>query len=332
VDYTDVLRQAWRTTWRSRGIWGFLATAFVPLLVLGAGVVGFTAAAFVPAFANRVEPDPAATLTVLGAMALAGFVSIPLGLVLHGGLIRLTSEAQEGRRASVGVGWLAGGRALGRVLVFEILLGAVVAVSFGLLGALFAGAVSLADSGSGDNVLPVVAVFCLGYLLFLVLAMVALVVLFGFESVGVRYAVIEERSGVEAFVAAVGMLRSRFKEVVAMALILVAMQWGVSAVLAAFTAPLQMLFVPSLSQTGPDAVPALSPQLLVLVAVVYVVAFIAQIPITVFFYAAWTAFFRKATGSDGATPAEAAPLTYPEAYMPPPPPSGDTPSAGSQAL
>jgi len=333
VDYTDVLRQAWRTTWRSRGIWAFLATSFLPFLLLGAGVIGFSAAALVPAFVDGAEPGAETALAIFGAVALAGLVSIPLGLLLHGGLIRLTCEAQEGRRASAGVGWREGGRALGRVLVFEIVLGAVAVLSFGLLSALFAGALSLADAGSGDNVLPVVAVFCLGYLLFLVLAMVAIVVLFGFESVGVRYAVIEERSGLDAFVAAVQTVRSRFKNVVAMALILVAMQWGASAVLIAFTSPLQMLVVPSLSQSGGDAAPAFPPQLYLIVALVYLLTFIAQIPMTIFFYAAWTAFFRKLTGRDDATHEELAPLTYPEAYIPPPPPpSGDASSAGSQAL
>ena len=38
MDYTDVLRQAWRTTWRG-SLWAFIATSLAPYLAIAAGLL-----------------------------------------------------------------------------------------------------------------------------------------------------------------------------------------------------------------------------------------------------------------------------------------------------
>lgn len=327
MNYTDILKRAWHTTWHNWGIWAFYLVMLLLYGVVLAVAIAVALSLVAPAFGvipfgsdapAGIEEFFGVFGAILVAIAATAVLTLPITLIMRGGLVGLTWEAQEGRTASFGEGWRYGVRSMGRVFLFELLIGLVVAVLFGLVFGAMAALIAATDGGGDSSGAAVIAGICLLYLFIFVLSIAFALFGVGFEAVGVRYAVIDRVSATQAFASAAAMLKTRLKNVVLMGLIMLGIQMAVGFVSSMVTTPLQFFAMP-IDPTSADPTELfLSSRYWYSIGLVYVISFLVQIPFAIFSNSAWTAFFRALTGRDTVLAEEPAPA-YPGAYLPPPP-------------
>jgi hypothetical protein len=337
MNYTDIINRAFRTL-KSGGLWGFVVTVQLALLVMFAVAagVGFAASGGISGFARMFDvlklsavPNPSdfAPLFILyGALAVAGILSIPLSLISYGGMIRLTDDAQAGRPVTVGAGWAQGARLIGRVFLVELVFGlitmALFLVSFVpiILGA-------VAASRGGDN--PgggAVAGIC-GGLFLLVIVFFALILMGGFEALAVRYAVIGDRTAGDAVGAGWAAFRARFGSVLLLMLILFGFGFAVYIVQTALNYAVQFATMGSMmfnSSSADFSSTAYLSRFLPAFGLLMLLSTAMSILTRIFGASMWTAFFRQMTGLDPLPqPAGPYPMSpYGAGYYPAPTPPG----------
>lgn len=339
IDYGRVLREGWRATRRCGGVWILVGGYTLVALVVWAGAGSLAAAAFGWDLSSALEGrlDPALLVGAGALAAIGGLVSLVAFLVAHGGSVFLTGEFQEGRPAGVLAGLGAGFRLLPRVFALDLMV-ALVGVATVLVptGVFFGAVLALASSDQAQG-LAFLGVCC-GEFLMIALIFVAASVLVAVESLGVRSAVIDRRGPLQAFGDAWRFLKDRFKSVFVMMLVFLGLQLAFQFVLQIVTSPISLLFTGNTfaefgrfaDTTRPVDPAAVLGPMLGLVVANSVVTLVLTVPWSVFWYGAWTAFYRQLTGRDvPAPPAASAYATAEGAPWPSPP---EAPAAATGVL
>jgi len=320
LNYTDIINRAFRTL-KSGGVWGFLVTVQLALFALFAVGLGVGVAAaggaggltrLLDVFRSQSAPnlaDLTPLFIIYGAIVVASLLSIPLSLLSYGGTIRLTDEAQAGRPATVGGGWANGARLMGRVFLVELVFG-LITIALLLVGLvpMILGIVAAARGGSSPSG-GAIAGICGGFLV-LVLAFVAMILMSGFESLAIRYAVIGDRTAGDAIGAGWAAFRARFGSVLLFMLILFGFSILVSIVNGAVTYGIEFAMLGPAMFTGVTAANSGSAitRWLTMYAVLIPISTALGLVVRIFQSAMWTAFFRQLTGLE---PAPQATVAYP---------------------
>jgi hypothetical protein len=318
MEYGELIRQAWRTTWRYKSLWvlGLFAGGVgganpscgtqyrFPGPDGGQGVAPGGAQEAMDAVGQWLAANSA--LVVAGAVCLAvlGLVWIVLSLIAQGGLAEATIDLAEGRESTLGRAWGTGRRLFWRyvgmylVLVgLAILVAAVVALLVGLLVAV----------GSGGGAATGVAVL-LGILVGvpLVLLGIAAAVALGIVATYAQRAIPAEDLGP---MAALGsgwrLLRSHPGESFLVWLISLALAVGgavvVGLILAALAIPLVLVGIGLWNAAGVGATVVYG--LLALLLVLLIGALVGAV-LNTFFWSYWSGAFvrlrRAPAGPDGA--------------------------------
>lgn len=326
MKYGHIISSAF-TTLKSGALWGFAVSVYGAITMLYVLLVGGAVALTGPArLASGFRGIDALSggawvslfAPLFGATLLAIILTIPLSLLMHGGLIHLADEILAGRRVGVGQGWAFGAKRMGRTFAIDFVVGFVSFLAMGVAMVPFVVGVVGVAAGS-DSGTPSAGAFvgiCCGYLLFLLVAVALSLLTAGFEAIAIRYGLVGTRTADSALGAGWQAFRARWKNVVVFSLIALGLQWVFSTVTSMITVPLQFFVVPPEFTVGTSTPSAEQlPGLLIGSVVLIAVSVVLTIPWTVFNYSLWGAFFRQLTGLDVVTPPA------------PPAPDTDQPSA-----
>lgn len=353
MDYLDIVKRAWRTTWRYKILWlfGLLAGAGASG---GAGNGGTSTGGRTGTGTGTGSVDPAVlyqqflrffdrNLGIIVAVAIflvaLGVLWWVLSIAARGGIVKLVDNAEDGRPVLASEGWSAGFGSWFKVFGVSFLAGLPAAV----LGLIMAGVIALAIVGavstgaltSWDSTALIAAVVSgLGgiwlFLLVFAVLSIAFAVVFGVvKEIGVRYAVLEGRGIMDSLRAAWSALwgkRGAFLMFVTVAVVqLVA---GIALAIAAGIALLPGIVAMVLGAYVPGGV-----LLVVGILVLMVPAGIYG----AFYHSMWTIFFRRMTGREPVAPSAPAfaggyppaPPAVPAGGFPAPPAAEAAPVAGA---
>ncbi|MBA4370027.1 MAG: hypothetical protein C0418_00405 [Coriobacteriaceae bacterium] len=344
MDYVGILKKAWNVTWRHKALWmfGFLAGSSGGSSYNTGSNYRSSSGDLSPqlsqqysVFENWFAENLALLAVLVGLLVMVAIVFWVLSVMAHAALVHQVNEAEEGRPVSISAGFSAGFRYWGRTFLIFLALGLPILVLALLFVALMLVAiVPLAQAEGGGDALAALPLLCGGGIVVFVLLLVVGFVVGILQHLALRYAILEERPAFDAIGAAWGAMRSRFKDVLIMWLLMLAVGAGYGLA------------------TGLLAIVLVLPAVLLLftgnifgfLGLILVLAAIMVVPSAIwgaFISAAWTVFFRRLTGRE--IPAAAAapwaptappapePPAYPPpppAYIPPPPPPPVYPVAG----
>ena len=342
MDHIGVLKRAWTVTWRYRILWLFGLFAGGASSTGGSnyqfGTGDFDEATFrqFEQFGYWIEENIALVFAAAAAFALVGLALFVISIAAKGGLVHLVNNAEEGREVRGMDGWSAGFRVWFRVFgIGFVLFAPIVLISGLLLLAIFAPLVGSLVSGGAPGPEAFVGM-CGGVLFGGALLLVVGVIAGVLDTLGVRHAVISGTGVFRSIGAAWSDLRSRFKDVAVMWLLMfaVGIAYGIAVgmVAAVFGVAIAVAVLGG-SIWGAAVAGAVLGLVLLLPTAIYS-AFISTV---------WTIFYRRLTGREvvqGAEPPAAgtrhvppAPPTAPQPGgspmppAPPPPPQGGLPLA-----
>jgi hypothetical protein len=334
VDHIGVLRRAWKVTWRYRILWLF------GLFAGGAGGGGggggggnwitspdsqWLSAREIEHVGWWLQDNIALVVAVAAFFAVIGLGLLILSIAAKGGLVFLVNEAEEERPVRGLEGWGAGFRnwfrvfGIGFVLFvpYAILLIVVLVASLApIAGPFISGGQPGAEAFVG---------MCGGLALGGLVLVVAGILIGLLDTLAVRHAVLDRTGVFTSIGAAWTDVRTRFKDVVVMWLLMIAVGLAFGVVIAVAAA----IF-------GVGIAAAVYAEEFVIAAAVGFALFVfLLLPIAIygaFTSAVWTVFFRRLTGRElvevAASPGYTPPLA-PQAptYAPPAPPATPTPPA-----
>jgi hypothetical protein len=315
MNYSDALNRSFRTL-RSRALWGFAATvtgARVALMLValasvyyGVGADGISRAVTSTPLWGMGTDAVVAQIGYFAAVAIGAVLAIPVNLVGLGGLTHLGDEVLSGRDARVGEGWTFGGQWIGRVFLIELatmlitlgvslacLVPLVILAAGGVAGSV---AMSTTSNSSMASAVPMIAGFCCGYLLFLLLLVLATIFVVALREIALRYALVGGRTAGDALGSAWKAVRARRKNIFVFALILMGLTLLWLAVASIVLVPVGMATSPG-AFGGAQGAETLG-GLLGAYAISGPLTALLALPLMIFASAAWTAFFRQMTGLD----------------------------------
>ncbi len=321
MDHIGVLKRAWHITWRYKILWLFGLFAGGAGGGGGGGGVGRGGATWTEDATSLdwlplremqrigwwVQDNIALIAAVVAFLLILGFAMFIISIAAKGGLIHLVNEAEEGRPVRGMDGWAAGFRAWFRVFGIGFVLYApytLLALTFLLL--MFAPVFASLLSGGEPRPEAFIGVcggFALGGIVLLVLG-----ILIGWlETLAVRHTVLDH-SGVFASIGGAWTdIRVRFKDVIVMWLLIVAVGIAFGVVVGIVAA----IF-------GVSIVAAIFAETYAAAAVAGAALFFALLLPSAIFgafgSAIWTVFFRRLTGREVVA---APPGAAPSAPMPP---------------
>jgi len=352
MDYTDILKRAWKVTWKYKALWvlGFFVggasgstssssssrTSTGSTTPFGSG--GGTAAVqhFLATYGAII------IVAVLFALAI-GLIFMVIGVAARGGLIHLVNEAEEGRPVKLGAGWRAGFSKWWRLFGVTFLAGLPLLIIFTIIAVIvgasaFSAIAAYASRGGGTPdaatlralIAPLLGAGC--FLIILTIIAVVLGVILGVaSSLGLRYVMLEDRGTLDS-------LKQGWRDVFSkrgaflMFLLLTVIGIGVGLVFGFVGA---IFSLPAIAASGSSATAVGG-------AMAGIAGLVLLVPAAIygtFLDASWTIFFRRMTGlqaapvvlSAYASPAPAsyvppAPPAYapPQGYAPPAPPAPPT--------
>lgn len=331
MDHIGILKRAWKVTWRYRILWLF------GLFVGGTGGTGgggggnWTASPdsewLPPREIERVgwwlQDNVALIVAVAAFFAVIGLALLILSIAAKGGLVFLVNEAEEVRPVRGMDGWGAGFRTWFRVFgIGFVLFVPYATLLFTVLAASLAPIVGPYISGAEPGVEAFVGM-C-GGLAFGGLVLILLGILVGLlDTLAVRHAVLD-RSGVFASIGAAWTdVRTRFKDVLVMWLLMIAVGLAFGVVIGVAVA----IFGVGI------AAAIFAGEFVIAGSVGFALFVFLLLPTAIygaFTSAVWTIFFRRLTGRElvevAASPGYAPPLA-PQAptYATPAPPAAPTP-------
>lgn len=325
MDYGDIIKRAWRVTWRYKALWilGLFAGASSGGSNGGggnayrsggsSGTGSTTTQAEVAKYwliAERfVVENAGAIIAGIVVLAIIGFIFWVIGVAARGGLIHLANEAEEGREVRLAHGWSAGFHKWWRLFGVELLTALpVLVLVLVFLGFSVATFISAASHGVSQGSFAAAGGLFVSYLCFLgifsIIAAVLAVILGIVGQLGVRYVMLADYRAV----AAIGQgWRDLWSRRGAFVMFLVTIGTGiafgiVAAVIFAIFAVPGVVFILRRAIITGAVVMAIGILVLLLPSAIY----------GTFYSSMWTVFFRKMTGMEPA-PAMAAP-TYAAPY------------------
>jgi hypothetical protein len=335
MNYLDIVKRAWGTTWRYKILWLFGLFAggasggsnFNWNTNGGSGSgSGANAGAAAQRFAEQIQHYLPVIIVVGAILLVIGLFFFVMTFAAQGGLIHLVNEAEEKRSVKAGDGWSAGFGRWGRIFLIDFLIGLPVIVLLVIFAAIFGASIVSIIAGSGQGsqssaatsaILSGVGGMCCG-LAFLVIATFAYSIVFGtVNQLALRYAVLEDRTAIESLKqgwsdvwgkrGAIGMYFVMWATALVYSIAL-------SVALIVFAIPLVIMAVAG-NIVGAVGVGALAGLLALVPSAAY----------GAFASSAWTIFFRRMTGREQvAVPIAPA---YAGGYPPAPP----VPNAGFPA-
>ena len=319
IRYGKILADAWRLTWRSWAMWGWLAIGYGVSLLAMLPVIGL----FAYASGAGTQPSEEILIAVFAGFAVATVCSLLMFLMYNGALVHLSNEGLEGRPVRFGDGWRAGLRFLPRVAGLDLSIGlagmVLAGVAFGVLG----GVVAVMDSGSSAAAGGAFVIFCCGYIAILAIGSVFVLLAMSFEAIAVRAIVISGTDIRGGMASSRDVLRHRFKQVFVMGLILIGIYYGTQMVSSMLLVPFQFGMMASM----PDPASATDPVAFFEGFGIYWVAAILIsyamfMPLMAFIYYVWTGFYRQLFGIDAPT-VLAPPIAPSASFAPQPAPDLD---------
>lgn len=241
MEYTPILKQASRITFKNRMLWlfSFFATGSIYNIHLL-----FPAGIFEPGMNMRrlealVYENPLPVIAIGVAAFLVMFAFWLVGIAAHGGLVRLVGDADQGREVSGLAGWETGFRLLGRVFLLGLVLlipyTAVATVVMALIVAPI-----LLGGMEGDLVGPFI-VFCGGMMIGGPLLLAGGILIDILASLGLRHAVLGDFTAIRSIGHAWRDLRSRFKDIIMMWLLLLVITIIVSGIVTSLSVLLELI-------------------------------------------------------------------------------------------
>jgi hypothetical protein len=224
VDYMDIVKRAWRVTWRYKILWLFglfagggvsVGSNFSSNSSSSGGKTG-SGGATSPAdaqlalqqavhFVERNLTIIVATIVLCTALGVIWWI---LSVAARGGIVKLVDDAETGRAVQAGDGWRTGFENWLKVFGVSFISGlpaallglaAAVVMVIAILGAVRSGAFSSADPAAIQRtVISSLAGGCLFLVVFGVLAVITGVVFGIVKELAVRYAVLEGRGVFDA--------------------------------------------------------------------------------------------------------------------------------------
>jgi hypothetical protein len=329
VNYLDIVKRAWGTTWRYKILWlfGLFAGAggggggsnFNWNIGSGSSGTGSGNAAS-QQFLDQMQSYLPLLIAIGAALVLIGIVFFVLTFAAQGGLVHLVNEAEEKRGVKAADGWRVGFAHWGRVFLIDFLIGLpviIIVVIFAVIfGASIAGIVAATAGGNASSAAAATGLaggiggFCCGIVFLLVAVFAYSIVLGTTGQLALRYAILEERTAIES-------LKQGWADVWAKrgAIAMFFVMWATSIVYSVVLSVLMIAFiVPIVLMTiagnigGVLLLGSFSGLLAMLPAAIY----------GAFAGSAWTIFFRRMTGRDQGPAAMIAPA-YAGGFPPAPP-------------
>lgn len=323
MDYVDILKKAWRITWRYKALW-------VLGLFAGAGSGGGSGgssyrtgssdasgrgAEVFSGLERWAEQNIAFLLVIAGVLVAVGLVFFVLSIAAQAGLVHAANEAAEERKPSLADAWNVGFSKWGRTFMIGLVLGLPVVALAVVIGLVVAGAgIAGAAAGGGAGAGAALGSICLLLPLLTVLIIAAALIITIAYQLALRYGVLDDLT----FGKAIGRAWSDlWAKRGAWVFWLVMLLPGV-----AFSVVVLLLLLPF-------AVPAvlllIAEKYLAAVAVFMVAVLVMMLPSAIwatFSSSAWTVFFRRMTGREPGGPAVATAPAYhpqnpPPVYAPP---------------
>lgn len=338
MDHIGILKRAWNVVWRHRILWLF------GFFVGGGGGSGggygnysISGDEFDPATVREfqrvgegLQDNIALVLAVAAFLAVVGLAFFIVSIAAKGGLVHLVNEAEEDRPVRGFDGWASGFHnwfkvfAIGLLLwlpFFVVLLIVIVAVVAPIVGPIIAGG----EPGGGAIVGMCGGVFFGGVVLLLLGILVGLL-----DDLAVRHTVLDGTRVIRSIGEAWTDVRTRFKDVIVMWLLMFAVGIAFGIAVGVFAAIFGFAIAAS----------AFTGNLILAIVIGFALFLILLLPSAIFSAfssAVWTVFFRRLTGREGVaapqTPGYSPPMApgapppeppaAPETSSPiPPPPSG----------
>ncbi len=336
MDHIGILKRAWAVTWRYRILWLF------GLFAGGAGSTGGIDYSFgrgevddamvrqFQEFVFWVQDNLGLVVAVAASLAFVGLALFVISIAAKGGLVHLVNEAEEGRAVRGLDGWSSGFGAWFRVfgigfVLFApiVLLSALlfVAILAPLFGPIIGGGVPGPEAFVG---------LCGGLLFGGALLLVAGIVAGVLDTLGVRHAILSGTGVFRSIGAAWADLRTRFKDVAVMWLLMFAIGIAYGIVVGMVTAVFGVAVM--IAALGDSIWGAVVAALILMLALLLPAAIYSA-----FSSAVWTVFYRRLTGREiveetspfgsGAGPVAPAPPGAPQPGAGGPPPPAPPPSA-----
>jgi len=339
MDYFDILKRAWKVTWKYKALWvlGFF---------VGAG--GSSGGSSYQSSANSGSGSPggelfsrpemwiAENLAIVVALAavLGIFVLVMwiLSIAAQGGLVHLVNEAEENRDVRLREGWSVGFKYWGRTFMIGFVLSLPFVVLLVVMAAIFgASIVGLIAAGTSDSsgaaAVGGVSALCCGLPIFIALIVGAGLVIGIVSSLAIRYGVLQDVTFGQAIKKGwQDLWGKRGAFIFWLVMLLPGFAYGaVTGVVAAiFAVPAVLLIIAEKVVSG--------------VAILVLLALVLMIPGAIygtFVSAAWTVFFRRMNGigvpapSAQPVPGYSSGMAPPAPYapMPPAPPAPPAPEA-----
>ncbi|MBW6468480.1 MAG: hypothetical protein K0B85_04895 [Coriobacteriia bacterium] len=340
MDHIGVLKRAWKVTWRYRILWLF--GLFAGGAGGGGGGGGGGGSSWTPSPDSEwlptreiervgwwLQDNIALIVAVVAFFAVLGLGMFILSIAAKGGLVFLVNEAEEERPVRGMDGWAAGFRAWFKVFgIGFVLFVPYMVLMLAVLVATLAPIIRPFISGGQPGLEAFVGMcggLALGGLVLLLLGILIGVL----DTLAVRYAVLDGRGVFSSIGAAWTDVRTRFKDVFVMWLLMIAVGLAFGVVIGVAAA----IF-------GFGIVAAILAEEFVVAGVVGFALFIfLLLPTAIygaFTSAVWTVFFRRLTGREvieaAASPGYTPPLVPgAPADTPPAPPAAPSPPAAPYA-
>jgi hypothetical protein len=324
VDHFEIVKRAWRITWRYRILWVF--GLFAAAAGGGGGLRGYSGNNFnsLDAVRSWAVANLPFIILATAALFLIGIAFWIVSIAARGGLVYLVNEAAEERPVRARPGWAVGFHFWGRTFLISLLLALpiiAIAVVVGIFVAIAVVGASAGGAAAASGFLGICGAVAAALVI-----LVPLGILIGIlDQIGLRHGVLDDMPAVDAIKAAWWDVRHRFSGVAVMWVLLFAITLGYGVVIAIAAVA---LFVPALALAAFRAWAAAALLSLVAIAVLL-------LPSAIFntlYSSAWTLFFRRLTGREAAStlPAHAAPAGYTPPPLPPAMPR--TPAPESPAM
>lgn len=341
MDHIGIVKRSWEITWKYRALWvlGFFAGA-------GGGGGGgrgnynfgnssgsstsgqnpFGSFGNNPeAFFQQIRPFLPVIIAATTVLVLIGIVFWVLAIAARGGLVWLANEAAEGRPVKAGNGWGAGFHFWGRTFLISFLLGLPILAIVLIMAVLFAGSIAAIVSGAakgsaaGAAAGAGIAGIC-GIVGVSLIVLVPLAILIGIlAELAIRHGVLQDVTAGKAIGAAWNDLRTRFKDVAVLWILLLAIGIAYGIAIGIVGA---IFAIPIAGAAVVNAWPVVG----VMSFLLFLVLIVPSAIYGAFHSTAWTIFFRRMTGVELVAPPQPATVGYgAPGYMPPPPAPGAYP-------
>lgn len=327
MDYGRIIKRAWSVTWRYRVLWIF--GLFVGGATGGGGGGGGGGGSNTnyqsspqdieqlrSVYNDAVGYFEQYLVLIIVLVALATFVGIAMWIVsvaARGGLIHLVNEAEEGRAVKASDGWAAGFRNWGRIFAIDLILYLPFTVILLLVLGFTVVPLVLATVNGGDVGAGVFGL-CGGSVVMFILVFVFGFVLGLLELMATRHAVLDPLPATRSLALAWAELRGRFKDLLVMWLISLAVGLGYGVAVGIIAAVFAIAI-------GIAAIGGLWPVVAGIAFLMFLVLLVPGAIFGTFSSALWTVFFRQLTGRDVPVPAQVTPTAELVPPAPPAPPA-----------